>query len=182
MPPFPKTFAPHAPPDELLQLFAFQEENEGFECFAEGFGLNFDDKGLIKTWSKDKGFLGKLLPFAQANGSGSCYALWDNGSASTSEMPVIVFGDEGGCHVVAGNVRELLQILTYGPEPMVDHDEVIFYKADDFEAPELSDDYKEWLKVTFGLPHIANPKKLISAAQKNFGKPFVTWMKTFEKK
>lgn len=181
MPAFPKTFAPHAAPDELLQLFAFQESNHGFESLSEGFGLNFDDKGLIKTWSKDKAFLAKLLVFAQANGSGSCYALWDNGSASTSEMPVVVFGDEGGAHVVANNVRELLQILTYGPEPLVDHEEVIFYKGDDFEDPDLSDDYKNWLKETLDLEPVKNPKKLISAAQKNHKKSFAAWMKTFKK-
>ena len=60
------------------------------------------------------------MPFAQATGGGSFYALWSDGQTkTTSDMPVVVFGDEGGAHVVAENVRGLLQLLTYGVEPMV---------------------------------------------------------------
>jgi hypothetical protein len=56
------------------------------------------------------------LPIASATGTGSMYAAWNDGKAKAVEdMPTVVFGDEGGVHVVAENLEGLLSILAANP-------------------------------------------------------------------
>src|SRR6218665_3794612 len=84
-------------PSELEKLINFQNNLSGFECYSQGFGVLIDDKSGLATWSEDSAFLDRLLPFAQANGSGSFYTFWNDGTDKPlNQMPIIVFGDEGG--------------------------------------------------------------------------------------
>ncbi|SKA28720.1 hypothetical protein SAMN04488128_10321 [Chitinophaga eiseniae] len=77
------------------------------------FALNSDGRA-------EPVFLAQLIPFAQANGSGSFYALWQhNDSTDLNELPVGVFGDEGGEYGVAENLNRFLQLLTIDAEPMI---------------------------------------------------------------
>src|SRR5689334_19351679 len=88
----------YSPVPELNLLKGFQDR-VGFEDYAEGFGLTDynDTSGLRAGWSKDPGFLARLVPFAQANGTGSFYALWRlDDRADLAGLPIVVFGDEGG--------------------------------------------------------------------------------------
>ena len=71
-------------PTELAKLRVFDEEEADGHYFSEGFELTVDDKAGLKSWSADEAFLAALMPFAQANGSGSFYALWANGSKPLS--------------------------------------------------------------------------------------------------
>jgi hypothetical protein len=177
---FAKNFSPRATPVELAKLFAFQENADG-NYFSDGFELTADDKGGLSSWSEDKEFLAALMPFAQANGSGSFYALWDDGSKSTSQMPVVIFGDEGGVHVVAENARGLLQLLCFDAEPMVDTDEVTFYKdEDEHEDSEAHDDYVDWLHGEFEL-EAADPKEVMDAAEEKHKDAFSSWFARFHK-
>ncbi|MEO7976020.1 hypothetical protein [Flavobacterium sp.] len=66
------------------------------------------------------------------------YVLWDGGkNKSLSELPVLIFGDEGGYHVTAKNVTELIQLLTFDSEISVDHEEVYFHKdEEDYQESE----------------------------------------------
>jgi hypothetical protein len=147
---FATNFGKHATPQALEKLLAFQE-------------------------SADAAFQEKLMPFAQANGSGSFYALWDDGSKSTSDMPVVAFGDEGGVHVVAENARGLLQLLCFDAEPMIDFDEVTYYKnEDDHEPSDKHDEYVEWLKQELDLAP-ADPKAVMQAATAKHKAKFDAW-------
>ena len=176
---FATNFAGHEVPPALARLLRFQEEN-GFESYSECFGLLVDDKGGLRSWSSDEAFLARLMPFAQATGGGSFYALWAHRpGASTSEMPVIVFGDEGGVHVIAEDVSQLLRLLTYDVEPMVDHDGVTFYKAKDHEPRENHDAYQSWLKDELALDPIDDPAPLVAAAQARYKADFDAWMSAF---
>src|SRR2546430_16116125 len=103
--------AVHSPVPELNLLEELQDQlgpehcSAGFELTAYG-----DTSGLEAGWSKAPEFLGRLVPFGQATHSGSFYALWRvDDRADLATLPVVVFGDEGGQHVVARNLRELLR-------------------------------------------------------------------------
>lgn len=177
---FRTNFEGHAVPEELEKLRKFEEEEADGSYFSDGFELTVDDKAGLKSWSENPEFLGALMPFAQANGSGSFYALWANGE-KPSQMPVVVFGDEGGAHVVAENVRSLMQILTFDAEPSID-DEVTFYKdEDDHEPSDFADEYHEWLKRGFGLDAVEEADELVENAQTKYGAAFKTWLDRFLK-
>ncbi|MET7465682.1 hypothetical protein [Nonomuraea sp. NPDC005501] len=50
-----------------------------------------------------------MISFAQANSSGSMYAIWrKDDRADLATPPVVALGDEGGIHLVARDVRELI--------------------------------------------------------------------------
>ncbi len=169
---FAANFSGLETPSELAALLAFQNDQSDFESYSEGFGLLRDDKGGLRSWSTDEAFLARLMPFAQANGSGSFYALWSDGAGN---LPVIVFGDEGGVHVVAENVRGLLQILAFDAEPMIDHDAVTYYKADDKEPSDDHEAYVAWLGEV-GLEPAEDPTDLVVAAQAKYKAAFDQWI------
>lgn len=167
-------------PAELEKLIEFQNERSGFEEYAQGFGLLIEDHSGISSWSEDPAFLEQILPFAQANGSGSIYAFWKHGAEELSNCPVLVFGDEGGVHVVAENFREFLRLLTYDTEISVDFDEVYFYKEEeDYEASEDHEAYLDWLKENFKLDKEENPDRVIEAAQEKYKPEFDAWFQLY---
>lgn len=170
-------------PAGMEQLIEFQNERSGFEEYAQGFGLLIDDKSGIGSWSEDPDFLDHILPFAQANGSGSIYAFWKAaGSANPDEYPVLVFGDEGGVHVVAENFREFLKLLTYDTEISVDFDEAYFYKdEDDYEASEDHEEYLSWLMENFKLEKEEDPDGVIETAQARCKQEFDQWFGLYYK-
>jgi hypothetical protein len=173
---FAKNFDGHPVPPALAQLLAFQEKT-GFEEYAEGFGLYEDDKsGLRHGWSDTPAFLEKLLPFAQANGSGSFYALWKhNDDTPLADLPVVVFGDEGGEHIVAANIPEFLRLLTIDAEPMI-YEGVSYYKdpEDDNESA-YAEDYRNWLKEHFALEPLEEADDIIAPAQERYQAAFDEW-------
>jgi hypothetical protein len=166
---------------ELNLLKAFQDE-VGHESFAEGFGLDKfgDTSGLAAGWSKDPEFLARLTPFAQATGSGSFYALWHVDSRTDlATLPVVVFGDEGGQHVVARNLRELLQLLAYDTEITVDWDESYYYRDEDQEHSAAHAEFVAWLARHFGLSPADDPEAVVATAQSEFGGSFTAWANAF---
>jgi hypothetical protein len=179
-PDFKKAFAGNfegrETPRELSLLLKF-ETDDMMEYFAESFYLTADGKSLISSWSEDPEFVKRIMPFATANASGSGYALWDDGQhKSLSDMPVVVFGDEGGVHVVAKNVLELMQLLTYDTEISVDHESAYFYKdEDEHEGSENAATYREWLKETFGVDAVEETDSIIKAAQDEYKDSFDAW-------
>ena len=126
---FPEQFGTHKIPAILEDLFHFEQEH-GMESYSECFYLSANDKTGIMTWSEDPEFYNAFIEFAAANGSGSFYTLWLL-EDDLDNCPVVVFGDEGGIHVVAANIRELLQLLTFDREISVDFDDAYFYKDED---------------------------------------------------
>src|SRR5207237_1016206 len=110
----PEDYAKNIPgftvPKEIVELIEFQNIH-GVENYSEGFGLGTDDKSFLAIWSKHRDFLANLMFLGDANGTGSDYFFWRRGKGKKlSEMPIVIFGDEGGEHVVAQNLRELLEI------------------------------------------------------------------------
>ncbi len=181
IPAFKENFGVTKLPIELEKLIRFQNEQSDFECYSEGFGLMIDDKSGIESWSEDEAFLNKLLPFAQANGSGSIYAFWNNGSSEDlSEYPIVVFGDEGGVQVVAENLLALMQLLTFDSEISVYHDEAYFYKdEEEYEESEGHAAYVIWLKENFNLDPVTETEELIQCAQGKYKQTFDSWFKLY---
>jgi hypothetical protein len=172
---FAKNFEPYTAPPELLKLLAFQKGVQTFEGYSKGFWLTEDDKGGLKSWSEDPEFLARLLPFAQADGKGSFYALWAQGtSENASTFPVLVFGGEGGANVVAEDVKGLLGIIAFDAEPSVDAGG-IFFDRDDPSHAERHADYVAWL-AELGVEPAEDPQTLIDAAQARHGTAFNAWL------
>jgi len=178
---YEKNFLPHQVPKALVELLEFQSSANGF--FSEGFELADDDKGAIKNWSSDSAFFDRLCPIGMANFSRSMYALWLENEGDLATAPVVVFGDEGGVHVVAEDIVSLLRILTFDTEPMNDDEKVFYYRdEDDYEPSDRAADYVAWLakhveqKPVSGADEV---EELVKAAQKRFAKPFATWMKRY---
>lgn len=131
-------------PSKLLALLKFDNEAAEQKYFSDGFEFSLDkEKTGLKTYSTDELFLNSIYEFANADGTGSSYGFWlkDN-ITNLNEAPIVVFGSEGGYHVVAKNLDELLQLLTFDSEPMIDWDEVYYYK--DIEEYEPSGKIKEY--------------------------------------
>ena len=164
-------------PAELEKLIYFQTNISSFENYSQGFGVLIDDKSGLKSWSEDVSFLDKLFPFAQANGSGSFYAIWNDGTTKPiNEMPIVVFGDEGGVHIVAENILQLLHLITFDTEISVDFEEIYFYKdEDDYEESEDLNEFLNWLKGDYGLDQIQEPSDIISSAQEKYKEEFDKW-------
>lgn len=165
-------------PVELDRLIDFQENHGGY---AEGFWLQIDKKYGLSTWSEDKNFLDRLFPIAESNGSGSSYVLWKHDATKpVGEWPVLVFGDEGGVHIVAENMLQLLHLISCDVEILVDHDSAYFYKDENNHEPsEHHDDYVLWLKENFNLDTISDTETLIKNAQEKYQALFNHWMKQY---
>ena len=176
-----KLFKPRPVPEALLKLLEFQER-VGWGSYSQAISLDVDEKlGLIHGWSKDEEFLGALYPFAQANGSGSFYALWNHGEHNDPlAWPVVVFGDEGGEWVVAQNLMELLAMSTCDEEPMIDYGEVMFFRDEETSWSSQSiEEYIVWLRETFGIVPIEDPNAHVAAAQALLQDEFENWKAPF---
>jgi hypothetical protein len=171
----------YSPVPELNLLKAFQDE-AGYEAYSGGFGLDeFGDRsGLAAGWSKDPEFLARLTPFARATGGGSFYALWHVDSrADLATLPVVVFGDEGGQHVVARNLRELFRLLAYDTEISVDRDEASYYRREDQAHADAHAAFVTWLATTFRLTPADDPDAVLAQAQAEFGDSFTVWSNAY---
>ncbi len=187
---YAKNFGKLALPAALAKLVEFQND-VGAEMFSEGFVLGVDDKGLFKGFcaptdkplaskANERKFLEALSPIAAATGTGSVYAGWNDGKCTKVEdMPVVVFGDEGGVHVVAENLNDLLAIVGADVEPMVDWDGVSYYKAPDHEPRPAIGAYRKWLADHVGVKPATRPDAVVKKAQKRIGAAFTKWMTSF---
>jgi hypothetical protein len=177
---FEQNFKGYTISTELIFLKYFQDK---LPEYSQGFYLLVDDKSGIKTWSENQDFLDRLMPFAQANGSGSTYGIWNDGTDKPlGELPIVVFGDEGGVHIVAENILQLMQMLTYDTEISVDFDGAYFHKDEnDYEESEDNASYKNWLKENFKLDPVEDPNKIIEKAQQKYKTTFDSWFQQYYK-
>ncbi|MDH6129618.1 hypothetical protein [Kitasatospora sp. GP82] len=165
-----------------LNLLKDLQDRLGVEYYAEGFELfeYGDTSGLVAGWSKDPDFTARLVPFAQANGTGSFYALWRlDDRADLATLPVVVFGDEGGLHVVARNLLDLLQLLGFDSEISVWWDSAYFYRGRDHRHSHGHGQFVAWLDRHFGLPVTQDPDAVVAAAQAELGQLFTDWAQPF---
>ncbi|WP_316801821.1 hypothetical protein [Pedobacter nototheniae] len=164
-------------PTELEKLIYFQNNISSYGNYSQGFAVLLDDKSGLKSWNDDENFLNHLLPFAQANGSGSFYAIWDDGTNKPlNQMPVVVFGDEGGVHIVAENFLQLLHLITYDTEIWVDLEETYFFRnEEDYEESDDLSEYLRWMKGDYHLDQIEQPDEIIKTAQEKHKENFDAW-------
>ena len=147
--------------------------------YSQEFHLYQCDKTALKTFSDDAEFLHHLLPFANANGTGSIYCFWDEGvGKKLDEMPVVVLGDEGGLHIVTENILKLMQILTLDSEIGVDWDGASYY-TDCQGGSEHNQSYRAFIKAQFGLDPAEDPGLLIQTAQEKYKTSFDQWCSKF---
>ncbi|KGE12514.1 hypothetical protein [Sphingobacterium deserti] len=179
---FKQNWGVAAVPTELESLINFQNNNSAPEFYSRGFAVTIDDKLGLKSWSDDPAFLANLFPFAQANGTGSFYAIWNDGTAkSIEEMPIVVFGDEGGAHIVAENLRQLFELLTFDSEICVDLEQAYFHKTEGQQESRDLDKFLRWLQENFGLKQSQHTAKIITSAQEKYKEPFDNWFERFYK-
>lgn len=187
---YAKNFGKVGLPAVLAKLLAFQND-VGAEMYSEGFALQTDDKGLFKgscasngkpvaSKANEKRFLEALSPIAAATGTGSVYALWNDGEGKAVEdMPIVVFGDEGGVHIVAENLEGLLSIVAADVEPLIDWDGVSYFKTPDHEPRREIGAYRKWLADNVGIKTVGKPDAIVKKAQKRYGQAFKKWMSSF---
>ena len=171
---------PYAPVPELNLLWELQDW-AGFEAYAQGFGLaRFGDQsGLRAGWTEDDDALARLIPFAQATGTGSEYAFWRvDDRTDIGSLPVVVFGDEGGELVMARNVSDLLRLLGYDTEPSVWPDEAYFYRGEGWKHRSAHENFVAWLEQHDGPAPADDPNAIVAAARDEYGAPFKDWVRT----
>lgn len=169
-------------PDKLLKLCDFQNEIGKGDFYSEGFELSIDKEKIgLKTYSDDDNFLNYIYEFANADSTGSTYGFWFSSfNQNLNEAPICVFGSEGEYHIVANNFDELRQILTFDSEPIIDWDEVYFYKdPDDYEPSPKSKELIDWVKLSFDIESTNEPDSIVKSAQENHQENFKEWVGKF---
>jgi hypothetical protein len=180
-------FGNHPVPKDLKLLFEF-EKMYGTENFSECFYLTINDKSGLKSWFDNEQYVQSFTEFATANGSGSTYAYW-HVESDIESCPIVVFGDEGGLHVVADSTVELIHLLTLDIEISVDHDAVSFYKEEDEDDEDEYNEpspYKEefgaWAQTNFGLKALETTKEaesIVENAQVKYQEKLNAFIKSF---
>lgn len=175
---YSRSFDGYEIPAIVKALFDFDKLEQ--EYYSSGFELyDYISKQGLKVFSKDEIFLSSFIEFAQANGSGSTYAFWlPDGNTDLEKAPIAIFGDEGGVFIVAENIRQLLQILTYDTEPSVSWEEVYYYKSED-ESSARSQEFKEWVLKMYDIEPIDNADDLVQQAQEKYQEELKNWMQNF---
>ncbi|WP_433763752.1 hypothetical protein [Flavobacterium ginsenosidimutans] len=180
---FADQFGNYKLPEDLVKLYEFEQEY-GVETYSECFGLTInDDKTGIKTWSEEEEFYNSFIEFAGANGSGSSYAYWLI-DKDLNNCPIVVFGDEGGVHVVAENTRKLIQLLTLDTEISVDFDYAYFYKDEEYyEESENKEEFQDWAKEQFGFNAIESNEEadeIVEQAKRKYKQKFNDFLVKFD--
>lgn len=167
-------------PDALVALWNFEYgEDADNDYYADGFELDIVSNDGLRTWSEDPEFLDGVIEFAAANGSGSSYGFWVAEGLPLAECPIVVFGDEGGAHVVAENLTGLLRLLSYDVEVFADMDRAFYYRSDDDEYSERHDEYVTWLRDHLQLEPVTDPNPIVERAQELHQERFTAWVGRF---
>ncbi len=188
--------AEFSPIPELNLLKDFEDTMEA-AYFSDGFELwqyGGPDPGLVADWiglkaplsPREQDRVDRLVPFAQATGSGSFYALWRcDDRPDLGTLPVVCFGDEGDLDVVAAGLQPFFQTLACDNECFLAdwEDEADKDEDDEEHGRELAQGHAEflaWLERTFdlGLPEdpLADPHPLTDAARRAYGRRLATWL------
>ncbi|MGO1001940.1 hypothetical protein [Lysobacter sp. CA196] len=174
---FQRNFHGQPLPKEFIWLYAFQQR---MPAFAQGFALIEYDGRALKAWSGKDDFSRRLMPFASANRAGALLALWDEGlGKELDQMPVVALSEAAGMHVIAGGVLELMRILTYDIDIIVEFEGLGFYNDQEgYEVSAHGDAYTDWLKENFDADPVENPWEIVDIAQEAHGEAFEVWLQS----
>jgi hypothetical protein len=182
---YAKVFVGSPVPSVLIELLKF-EHGQGLEDnYSDGFSSITNSDFRWSVWTTAIGLPNDLIPFAQADTSGSIYALWckHGNCLDYNEVPVVVFGVEGHCHVVTNNLLDFLCLLAFDVEPIVDDDGIYFYKDEENYEPSCHNrKYKKWLREHYQLSPISSNLEaefLVEHAQLRHRGSFQNWVEHF---
>ena len=100
-----------------------------------------------------------------------------------NNCPIVVFGDEGGVHIVAENTKKLIQLLTLDTEISVDFDKAYFYQDEEYyEESENKEEFKDWVKNQFNLEAIESNEdtdEIVEEAQRKYKQKFNDFLVKF---
>lgn len=176
---FKQNFGAHTIPKLLIELLEFQNK-VGFRNYSMGFGLRFENHDDFYT----KKFKGTLVPFATATFTGSTYAFWIyQKGIPLEEMPIILFGDEGGICIIADGLKDLLKNLTIDIEPIIYDDSPLFFDDDEeYEESEEIGTYINWLTerdIIFIATTVEEVLISIHQTQEKYDKVFEPWKEKY---
>ena len=176
---FKANFHHHEVPEELAKVLEFQ--NSVGVPFSRGFKLAVHDRSGLVPISGKREFLDAICPLGPANGSGAFYALWAREAGKdVRDRPVLAFGEEGGVHVVAEEVRQFLRILTLDGEPMIDEESLLFV-TDPTPSPGARN-YASWLEKHLHLKAVkdlAEVELMLRSTRVMLEAPLQKWLKHF---
>lgn len=174
-----QNFGNYYPPKILVELLDLQNK---YYDYAKGFGIFGEGTLAIQHISMAAEFLTKILCFANDE-KGSTFAVWDDKTEKDiKEMPIIVIGDKEGMHVIAENVKQLLQLLTFDITISVDNDQVYFNKDIANHKKSLHHNFfLNWLKENYQIARTGEPNRIIKSAQGKYKIQFDNWLLNFVK-
>lgn len=169
-------------PKLLTELIEFSIEKDLY--FSDGFEFEPENvKYMYESYSSEKEFTESFICIGSADGMGSEYAFWLKNGNDLTNAPIVAFGGEGGYHIIAKNFDELIRILTFDSEPMIDWKRIIFYKdEDDFEASEDANEFHDWVKTNLKLEIIDSDEeidKIILEAKEVYQTELKEWVSNF---
>lgn len=180
---YTKLFVGGIAPIVLTDLWSFAQSLTPDQPFAEGFEL-ITNEYTWSLYSQCSEFNQRVVPFAQADSSGSIYALWQSAQPMPlDQMPIVVFGSDGGQHVVAEHLPALLRLLSLDTEPIVDEDGVLYCRDEEnYEPSPHSRAFRKWFRAHFQLCPISTnfeAEALVERAQTQYGQAFLHWLQPF---
>lgn len=180
---YTNTFSCHGIPCVLQDLLTFELSLPDQEDYIEGFRLAICTQADLNYFCKSERFRTQLFPFAQADQTGSLYALWLQDNTCLAEAPVVVLGSDKHYYVVANNLLDFLRLLAIDTEPIIDEDGVYYHRDEDnYERSRHLGRYKKWLKSYYQLHAISNnhaAQRLVDQAQKAYQEIFENWLNMF---
>ena len=176
---FEQNFGNYYPPKILVDLLDFQNK---YYNYAKGFGLFGEGTFAIQHLSITSEFLERLLCFANDE-KGSTFAFWDDSTKKDiKEMPIIVIADKDGIHIVAENIKQLLQLLSCDIAISVNRDKAYFNKDIANHTKSLHHGiFIQWLKENYQIEPNYNPNEIIATAQNKYKTDFNNWLQNFVK-
>jgi len=168
-------------PPELRMLAEFEAEH-GFGEYSRGFGLMDEISPPFEGPLGGSRYADVIIPFAQANESGSTYFFWRyDEHVPLDEAPIAVYGDEGGAFVVSENMSRFLELLTFDGDVTVGPGGVKFYREDEMDgdeppASEFGKEFREWAMENFGIEPCDLPEKVVREAQDSFQYELQQWL------
>ena len=151
-------------PRILRDLLQFQNRAPGE--YSGHFELTALPFGKIARFASRRDIAEKLVVLGK-EGDGALYCLWMRPTLTVETAPVAFIGAEGTDNgVLADNLKQFMSLLAFGADDLG-------YAANwgnvvrpDFPAPRL-DEFREWLKTTFGIVEPSSAEHLITTAREN---------------